>query len=190
MSIQQNINQLATVGAALYTQTPQYEKLKLKQEEKGLASQWKTLEVQEALLQGKEKTAQAILKGGEKPKDEPSKRLSESELKYYTEKLAPEMFSTGQRLNEIRARISPETSMEEIQKGLERGKGQFKQITKYDEQLRNLANRRAQRQQDARQMQINDMKQHMGITPDTETSLGKFGELNPAVQEAIKKEIK
>ena len=36
MSIQQNINQLATVGAALYTQTPQFEELKQKKVEKGL----------------------------------------------------------------------------------------------------------------------------------------------------------
>ena len=36
MSIQQNINQLATIGAALYTQTPQFEELKQKKVEKGL----------------------------------------------------------------------------------------------------------------------------------------------------------
>ena len=176
MSIQQNINQLATVGAALYTQTPQFEELKQKKadirEEKALSTQWATLQEQEKGLKDKG-------------------RLSESELKYYTEKLAPEMFSTGQRLNELRARIyPPEQAKEEIAKGLKRGTEQFKQITKYDQQLRNLANKRAQRQQQARQMQIKDIKQHMGITPDTETSLGKFGELNPAVQEAIKKEIK
>ena len=165
MSIQGSINQAINIGTALYTQTPQFE---AKKKIKGVESEWHSLEKQEEALKGK-------------------KRLSEAELKYYNEQLAPQMFKTGQELNKLRATaFSKKESDEEIAKGLSRGIEQYKTINKYNEQLRNLANKRAMDIKEGKSAQKRHFKDYLA---GMETSFGgTVGELSPAAQAAIAKQ--
>lgn len=172
MSIQGSINQAINIGTALYTQTPQFEAKKNIKEAKrkleGVKTEWKALEEQEKALKGK-------------------KRLSEAELKYYTEQLAPQMFKTGQELNKLRASTLPkEKAEEEIAKGLSRGTEQYKTIGKYTKRLRDLANKRAG---DIKEGKAEQKRSFTNYLAGMETSFGgTVGELSPAAQAAIAKQ--
>lgn len=127
MSIQSNINQSLAITGALLSQTPlaeaTKEKAALTREEEGLTAQWHGLESQE-------RTFKELVE---------KNRASLEDINYYQQQVAPKMFSTGQRLNEVRAKLDPETASREIAKGYKRGVGQYEFKTKLDRLARQLS---------------------------------------------------
>lgn len=109
MSIQSNINQALGIGAALLSQTSAAEKVKetkaLQRTEKGLTSEWEGLKEQE-------RTFQDLLRAN---------KAETADVNYYMTQVSPKMYSTGQALNETRAKLNPESAKEEIAKGYIRG---------------------------------------------------------------------
>lgn len=172
MSIQQNINQLATIGAALYTQTPQFEELKQKKVEKGLEE-----EAEDRLIESVRNLGVAA-----KSVDDPGVKIKlagdvkEAALDVYKRIGNPAILSRGYNV--------AHNLQQEYEKELElRDKG------KMNEQIGNVANMRAQTQHEAIVKQKANIKSRRDELLNMPTSLGgKLKDLSPELQETLIKE--
>ena len=172
MSIQQNINQLATIGAALYTQTPQFEELKQKKVEKGLEK-----EAENKFIENVQN-----LEGAAKSVNDPGVKVNlagdvkEAALDLYKRTGNPEILSRGYNV--------AHNLQQKYEKELE-----FRDTGKMNEQIGNAANMRAQTQHEAIVKQKANIKSCRDELLNMPTSLGgKLKDLSPELQETLIKE--
>ena len=175
MSIQQNINQLATVGAALYTQTPQFEELKQKKVEKGLEK-----EAENKFIKNVQN-----LEGAAKTVNDPGVKVNlagdvkNAALDLYQRTGNPEVLSKGYNV----AHNLQQKYYEELT-GME-----FRDTGKMNEPIGNVANMRAQTQHEAILKQKANIKSRRDELLNMPTSLGgKLKDLSPELQETLIKE--
>ena len=172
MSIQQNINQLATIGAALYTQTPQFEELKQKKVEKGLEK-----EAENKFIKNVQN-----LEGAAKSVNDPGVKVNlagdvkEAALDLYQRTGNPEVLSRGYNV--------AHNLQQKYEKELE-----FMDTGKMNEPMGNAANMRAQTQHEAILKQKANIKSRRDELLNMPTSLGgKLKDLSPELQETLIKE--
>ena len=172
MGIQQNINQLATVGAALYTQTPKFEEIKQKKVEKGLEK-----EAENKFIKNVQN-----LEGAAKTVNDPGVKVNlagdvkNAALDLYQRTGNPEILSRGYNV--------AHNLQQEYEKEL-----RFKDMGKMNESLGNVANMRAQTQHEAILKQKADIKSRRDELLNMPTSLGgKLKDLSPELQETLIKE--
>ena len=169
MSIQQNINQLATIGTALYTQTPQFEAIKQKKVEKSLEK-----EAENKFIENVQNLA-----GAAKSVNDPGVKVNlagdvkEAALDLYKRTGNPEVLSRGYNV----AHNLQQKYEQEINTG------------KMNEQIGNVANMRAQTQHEAIVKQKANIKSRRDELLNMPTSLGgKLKDLSPELQETLIKE--
>ena len=172
MSIQQNINQLATIGAALYTQTPQFEELKQKKVEKGLEK-----EAESKFIKNVQN-----LEGAAKTVNDPGVKVNlagdvkNAALDLYQRTGNPEVLSRGYNV--------AHNLQQEYEKEMK-----FRDTGKMNEQIGNVANMRAQTQHEAILKQKANIKSRRDELLNMPTSLGgKLKDLSPELQETLIKE--
>ena len=172
MSIQQNINQLATVGAALYTQTPQFEELKQKKVEKGLEKEAESKFIKN--VQNLEGAAKSVNDPGVKVNL--AGDVKEAALDLYQRTGNPEVLSRGYNV--------AHNLQQKYEKELE-----SRDTGKMNEQIGNVANMRAQTQHEAILKQKANIKSRRDELLNMPTSLGgKLKDLSPELQETLIKE--
>lgn len=172
MSIQQNINQLATIGTALYTQTPQFEAKKQKKVEKSLEK-----EAENKFIKNVQN-----LEGAVKSVNDPGVKVNlagdvkEAALDLYQRTGNPEVLSRGYNVaHNLQQRYEKEMK--------------FEDTGKMNEQIGNAANMRAQTQHEATLKQKANIKSRRDELLNMQTSLGgKLKDLSPELQEVIIKE--
>lgn len=174
MSIQQSVNQLATIGTALYTQTPQFEAKKVAKVNAAEAERLRT--DSNKSIETIQKTAQQDLKTA-KP----------SEVKAY-------MDVTAEHLNKANVDIkkayelnpTPETLRAYIKsKAIEYENNDW--MRQYDEEMASKANAISEEQMQAMKSQKSRIKSRF---ENLSTSLGgKVKDLSPELQDAIRRQL-
>lgn len=174
MSIQGSINQLATIGAALYTQTPPYEAKKVAKVNAAEAERLRT---------GSNKSIETI----QKTAQQDLKTAKPSEVKAY-------MDVTAEYLNKADADIkkayelnpTPETLRAYIKsKAKEYETNDW--MRQYDEEMASKANAISEKQMQAKKSQKDRIKSHF---ENLSTSLGgKVKDLSPELQDTIRRQL-
>lgn len=174
MSIQQNINQLTTVGAALYTQTPQYEAKKVAKVNAKEAERLKT--ESNKSIEAIQKTAQQDLKTA-KP----------SEVKAYMDVMAEHLNKADANIKKAyELNPTPETLRAYIKsKATEYETNDW--MRQYDEEMASKANAISEEQMQAMKSQKDRIKSHF---ENLSTSLGgKVKDLSPELQDTIRRQL-
>ena len=171
MSIQQNINQLTTVGAALYTQTPQYEaKKQAKVEAKEIAQKGEAFD----------KALNEFHKGASKITDPIVKNNMAADLK----SSAMDLYQLTGDPKYLKQYNIAHVIQQSYEKELT-----LNDTGKMNEQIGNAANMRAQTQHEATLKQKANIKSRRDELLNMPTSLGgKLKDLRPELQEVIIKE--
>lgn len=171
MSIQQNINQLATVATALYTQSPQFE-----------AKKQAEVEAKEIAQKGKafDKALNEFHKGASKITDPIAKNNMAAELKGS----AMDLYQLTGDPKYLRQYNVAHTIQQKYEQEMK-----FKYTGKMNEQIGNAANMRAQTQHEAILKQKANIKSRRDELLNMPTSLGgKLKDLSPELQETLIKE--
>ena len=171
MSIQQNINQLAAVGTALYTQSPSFEaKKQAKVEAKEIARKSEAFD----------KALNEFHKGASKITDPIAKNNMAAELKGS----AMDLYQLTGDPKYLRQYNVAHTIQQKYEKEME-----FEYTGKMNEPIGDAANMRAQTQHEATLKQKANIKSRRDELLNMPTSLGgKLKDLSPELQETLIKE--